>query len=696
MAYSDPRVSVSVLSAGSPRLGDVKALWRGNSKTLGFFPDGAFAEFAADGRILIAEISDSFAGYLAFRTAGERGVIVHLCTTQATRGTGVARVLVEYLVSLTRDLGLRGIGLSCRADFDANNFWPKVGFSPIHEKAGRNKEGKLLTYWWRDHEQPDLFSALYSADAVPRVAAAIDANIFFDLTSEREQGEESRALLADWLQEELELCITDEIYHEILRGDDEELRRRNRERVSMCRVLRPQDEQLAVCRRKVASLLGIGATDDDMSDRAHLAKAAASSVRVFLTRDEELIDRAAEIYAELGVEVMRPVELVSRIDKVRHIARYQPSRLAGSNVELRRLRADEIDSLPEKLCRSHAGERLRDFRQHLREAVAYPDRKGAWVIVDGEEYLGLFAKEVGADRSWTITLLRFSSGPLRQTLIRHYALLMIQQALDEGLTWLRIDDSEIEADTKTILLGQSFFEVDGVLVRCVIRKIGPLKDALPVLANIPGAKPSETLHIKSVAEAALARPARIAAELERVFWPMKVSGGNIPTYVVPIHPHWAIHVVDPRLATQELFGADPLLALNREHVYYRAPQMCGLEAPARLLWYVTKDRHVHGSMMIRACSRLIEIDVGPPKVLFRRYQRLGVYTWQNVFDTAGRDIGAKVMALRFEDTELLKTPISWEMTRQLGIRANFQSPVRIDERVFFEIYRHGTEAPEPT
>ena len=78
------------------------------------------------------------------------------------------------------------------------------------------------------------------------------------------------------------------------------------------------------------------------------------------------------------------------------------------------------------------------------------------------------------------------------------------------------------------------------------------------------------------------------------------------------------------------------------------------------------------------------------KDLFRRYQRLGVYLWQNVYDTAGGSIDTNIMALRFVDTEVFKRPVTLAEAKQLGIKANFESPVRIEESIVHQIYRQGT------
>lgn len=87
---------------------------------------------------------------------------------------------------------------------------------------------------------------------------------------------------------------------------------------------------------------------------------------------------------------------------------------------------------------------------------------------------------------------------------------------------------------------------------------------------------------------------------------------------------------------------------------------------------------------------IVGIDVGKPKDLFRRHQRLGVYTWQNVYQTAKKSIETDAMALRFVDTEVFPRPETGAEYRAMGIKANFESPLRINEGIFQQIDRLGS------
>jgi hypothetical protein len=160
---------------------------------------------------------------------------------------------------------------------------------------------------------------------------------------------------------------------------------------------------------------------------------------------------------------------------------------------------------------------------------------------------------------------------------------------------------------------------------------------------------------------------------------------------VPIQRKWAQELVDPRLAKQELFGSDPFLALNREHVYYRSALPPGPTVPGRVLWYVSKDGHDDGTMHIRACSRIVDVKVGPATTLFRENEHLGVFIWENVRDVAKGNPHALIMAFRFADTEVFLRPLPLEEAKQAGLRSPLASPYSIPDDFFQTLYRRGME-----
>lgn len=212
----------SIVSVGleSPHLSQVMALNAVRKSRLGQFPTGAFEDHAGR-KLILAAIApnNSLAGYLLYRVAlsKSRASIVHLATADEFHGQGIARLLVDRLKAETRHL--TGISLSCRQSYDLGGLWRSLGFTVRHSKPGRSSDGAILDWWWFGHGQEDLFS--HSTFSESKLMVAMDANVFYDLTCpNRPQGQDTRVLQADWLQECIELCVTSEIYNEIQRSTD--------------------------------------------------------------------------------------------------------------------------------------------------------------------------------------------------------------------------------------------------------------------------------------------------------------------------------------------------------------------------------------------------------------------------------------------------------------------------------------------
>src|SRR5256885_8435615 len=98
------KVDVAVGSLSTPDLLAVCALWKANSQTLGFFPDTALVQHSKKGWLLVAkDDTNSVVGYLLYRLARGRAVIVHLCSDARVRGKGVARTLFEVFRQRTSE-----------------------------------------------------------------------------------------------------------------------------------------------------------------------------------------------------------------------------------------------------------------------------------------------------------------------------------------------------------------------------------------------------------------------------------------------------------------------------------------------------------------------------------------------------------------------------------------------------------------
>jgi hypothetical protein len=188
-----------------------------------------------------------------------------------------------------------------------------------------------------------------------------------------------------------------------------------------------------------------------------------------------------------------------------------------------------------------------------------------------------------------------------------------------------------------------------------------------------------------------------AAALENRLWPLKLLDAGIPTYMISIEPAWAELLFEARLAGETLFPRELGLGLSREHVYYRSIAGLSIRSPGRILWYVKKGNHGHPEGHLRAVSQLAEVVRGHPKALYRRFSRLGAWSFAQVQQAAGER--GEAMALRVVDTELLATPLSLEelraVYREVGSAFHApQAPIAVEEAMFGRLYARSSAYAE--
>lgn len=681
-------ITITKLSTSTPLLDGIMALHRQNSKTLGFLPAGAFEEYAKLRRILVAMEDQTLLGYLLYRVARGKAAIVHLCVAHEARGKGVARALVERLKLETKPL--EGISLRCRRDYDINHMWSQFGFEAVHSKAGRGKDGAELTYWWFGHGHADLFSRAAEPDPV-RQRVVVDANVFFDLHAKGTRAsEDSKALLADWVQASIELVITKELRNEIEKSGDEEQRRASRAEATGYHTISADDSVFQRLCTELRPRFPESTTLRDDADLRQIAYAIAGGAPFLVTRDERLIERAEPLYRSHGLMVLHPAELISHLDAIEREGDYKPGRIEGSRWTHESLKADTLTSTVQEF--RFQGERVTDFTQALRHCLARPrdmkvqvisDQNGAPVLlgVEGREKIGVLS----------IPILRCSSHPLAATILRNFLRSCLNDASAEARNIVVVRERALSSPDVDILREFGFISCGDEWAMLTLRAVGNLAGIARVVADIKVEEPwsaAKRAALDSLHAAEQLADTRSTAIIERQLWPAKVIGTDVPTFIVAIRPEWAQHFFDVELGSQLLFGLRDDLHLGLEGAYYRSAINNNLVAPGRVLWYVSKGNG-EGSMSIKAISQLEEVVVGKPKELFRRFQRLGVYEWKDVYGAANNDLTTDLVAFRFRMTERFEVPVNMDTLASLDIRGSFMSPRRITETQFAAIYRAG-------
>ncbi|MFL6623630.1 MAG: PIN domain-containing protein [Sulfurifustis sp.] len=572
----------------------------------------------------------------------------------------------------------------------------------LADRPGRGSDAKTLTVWGLDYQHPDLFSKVFDPTLSDKILVVIDANIFFDFVSEDDiDSEESRALIADWMLANIELCVTPELLNEIDRQDDAAVRHRERKRAMNFRLIESSPSAREEAEIVLKGLLPSPLGPQDESDLRQLAYAIAGDAKFFVTRDDYLLSLADPIYAKFGVWVLRPAELVIHLDTLESETDYLPVRLAGTSLSTRLITTGELERLVNVFQQSQAGETQADLRRRILRFMADPHRYNCRVIQDeNSDLLALYVQATEGARTDIdeVPIFRVKRFTLEKTLARCLLTQMHLSRCKDGLKLTVISDPFLPPASIAALSDSGFVSSDGAWIKVGVPAIGTSSDVARFLLRF--AKDSLTSTNKERIEQVATRVEAItrdqpilAVEIEKALWPVKITNFPMSSYIVPIQPAWAKDLFDEQLARQDLFGARIDLALQQEGVYYRKNYFGAPIVPSRILWYVSHADGFGGSGMLRACSILEEVVTGKPKDLFRRFRRLGVYEWRDVYETAGRKIDTNIMALRFGHTETLEQPIAWtalkEVLTRRGVKTNVRSPVSITIDTFVELYRLG-------
>ena len=696
-------IAIEVVDSGSPHLIRIKELGRANSSTLGFFPEGAFDDYAAKKQILTAVEANSnqCVGYLLYRVSAQQATVVHLCIDPAWRRHGIARKLTNSLFEHTRNL--YGVGLKCRRDYEASSVWPRLGFVALAEVQGRSADGTLLTYWWRDHGHPTLFSHLFAQAAQDRVPVVIDQNVLCDIHQvSSDASEESRCLLADWMADEIEICVTKEALNEIERIDNDAQRSLLRNTLGQYTTVNasPHDFEQAI--NKLRPLFPTKLSVSDESDRRHLAWAVAANAKYFVTRDDYLCKIADDVYDCFQTLIYRPSQLIVHFDELLHTASYQPARLAGTPLTRQRIQEHEVPDLQRAFAGSGERETPASFRDRARRFLADPQKYDCTAIKSPDgAFLAFLAMSRPSEYVYQIDAFRIiDKDPISATLARYLAFSAIAEAARHGCDYVYIVDDSLPQLVQHVLAQEGFQQGSSGWLKVTLRSAVKEPALSDFLSAYVQRVPSEYGMLRGIPsilkQVDPVRAASLILDIEHLFWPLKVIDAAVPSFIIPIRPVWAQHLFDETLADLNLFGAKTELALQRECVFYRAKNPAGgLTAPSRVLWYVSKDSRYPGAGAIRACSYIDEVVIGQPKDLFKRFQRYGIYEWEDLLRTVHGDVGKEMMALRFRDTELLSSPVPWgkDLIAAIGRTAHLQSPIRISDEAFAAIYLRAMGKP---
>ena len=643
MARND--LKVEFLRLDFDDLGAVDDLMKRNSRTLGFLPTEALIDYLQKGRVLGAKIEgERLVAYLLYAPSQSRFRIVQLCVSQDFRGCGIASQLLEELKSVATTQST--ITLSCRRDFPAHHMWPKLGFVSIGEKQGRSAAGHPLTLWHLTLDAANqmdlgLFKARTSDETVDVI---IDAQVFFDLSDpDSDESERSKALLSDFFVDSLNLWTTDELLNEIDRSDDPEQRQAGRKRIR-------QFPHVTYSPRLFDSLCGRlrdilpDRTPSQVSDIRHLAKAAASDVNVFVTRDQTLLRKAQDIGDLTNLRVLSPTSLIIELQELLKGQSFEPDRVSGLRLGWYRFTALDHASLPVDTFLNE-GEGQRQLRVGLDSYLERPNEYQCELLKsDGNDVA--IRVTATTKSAIAVSLARVARTADRSLFGRFLIADTIAKAVDKNQDMVEFESSGLTSSLIPDLMEMGFTRCGDVFTKFCFSRSLDRRDALQQIATQSPQLAAEYSRVSDL-------------ELERYCAPVSLNA-NQNYFLVPIQPGYALSLIDRQLSSSDMFGGDPSVLLRWDNVYYRraATSRKILKAPGRILWYVSQSQK-----QIVAVSHLDEVVIGTAKELLRKFKKFGVLGWKELYQMCAGDTSMELMALHFSHTFVFRRRIPLSAVR---------------------------------
>ena len=654
----------------------VDDLMKRYGQTLGFLPRSALEYYlkGEKGGVLGAKTdAGQLVGYLLYAANPNYFRITHLCVLEEYQGQGIAKRLVNDLKDSATTQ--RSIKLNCRRDFPANDLWPKLGFVAFDEKPSRSGNGSLLASWQLTLSvgaqlELELFQAETSSEALDII---IDAHIFFDFDeSDTDKTMPSKALLSDFLVDSLELWVTDELLNEIHRQDDPKKRKKSRDRARSFSIVK-SDQDLFESFEKCLKELFPGQKPSQGSDVRQLAKAAASNVKTFVTRDRDILKHRKRIFDVTQLEIVNPADLIVRLHELSQRQSYAPDRIAGFNLRWDPLTSSDLANFPFEVLLN--GERKGKFRERLESLIVRPNRYECELLRSDNETIAIRVLKSDSGKMLTSPLARVAHSADQALFGRFLIADTVSRAVQKNLNMVKFEDSALTPSLIPELLEMGFIECNNGFVRFCFTRCLSRKEVVSVILEL-------------CPEVGNVYQDMLDLELEQRCSPLVLDPTDQHYFLIPIIPGYATGLIDRHQSAQDLFGGDPNILLRWDNVYYRSKSFYKMiTAPGRILWYVSKRKE------IIAVSHLDEVVIDTTKELFRRFKKFGILQWNDLYKMCDGDPSKELMVLKFSHTFLFRKPVSLDDIRIIyeknSAGLSLQAPSRIPPEIFHELFQKG-------
>lgn len=394
-----------------------------------------------------------------------------------------------------------------------------------------------------------------------------------------------------------------------------------------------------------------------------------------LDQDDELgLWKAEEIQALTGLRVIHPAELIITLHEETERQSYSPARVSGMGLTWKRLAVGEFEALPlSRLC--NEGENKGKLGETVRSYLSRPEEFRCELLRSNGEPIAIRVLGRADSKKLSVPLARVDHS-IDLSLFGQFAIAdTLSVSVAECREMVEFERENLSQHLEPLLLKMGFIEEADRFVRFTLSSVLTQSEAIDRLSL---AAPSLKTQFDAFS----------GLSLEQHCAPL-VSQKDIPCFLVPIQPTFAMGLLDRAQSADDLFGGDPSVLLRWENVYYRK-KSCHkmLRAPARILWYVSGKE---GAVV--ALSHLDSVEVDVPKQLFRKYQKFGILEWEDVFEFCGKDITKDIMALKFSRTFMCRHRVTLQELRAVfqsdGIGESLQSPSSIPFEAFTKLFQLG-------
>lgn len=431
----------------------------------------------------------------------------------------------------------------------------------------------------------------------------------------------------------------------------------------------------------------------------HIARCLASKISYLITERNDLLHLSSLIYENTGLQIISVEEAIDLREGNTDKIEYQPLLLENKSVQLQTLNDSILKDISKAIQELYPDSNHDNFLEKLNHYNNQKTNFQSYILTYENEPYILFIYDTSQKENIETPILRIiQETNLTSTLLNFVVNKLLEISISQNCSFLKITDPHLRESEQTLLKGQYFiknkqgFEWIKACYRDTLNSQKVIAFLNQSSKNNPEYYSLSQILISWLNSDKVLQDPFYTMDIERLLWPLKIENAYMPNFIIPIKPEYAKELFDKDLAKENLFGSRRSdLFLSLDTVYYKSIQGNGglKKAPARIFWYVSqcKDSGYSNISSIRACSQVDDVIIGTPEVLYKKFQHLGLYSFEQIKSCSK---SKQVMAIKFSHTEQLSNPIELKKIQQcLEKRVTMQSTTKISQTEFITLYRLG-------